>query len=62
MAAMAPAAALVEQLLEHVATGHFLPTLDASDCSSCDCRPICRVQVNDYFSVNVLADAIQRHA
>jgi ATP-dependent helicase/nuclease subunit B len=50
-AEMAPAAALVEQLLEHVATGHFLPTLDASDCSSCDCRPICRVQVNDYFSV-----------
>jgi RecB family exonuclease len=50
-AEMAPAPALVAQLLEHVATGHFLPTLDPSDCSSCDCRPICRVQVDDYFKV-----------
>jgi ATP-dependent helicase/nuclease subunit B len=43
---IALAGPVVQQLLDHVVTGHFLPTLDKADCSFCDCQPICRVRLD----------------
>jgi hypothetical protein len=45
-AEIAAAGPVVQQLLEHVAQGQFLPTLDKSDCSYCDCQPVCRVRLD----------------
>jgi ATP-dependent helicase/nuclease subunit B len=33
---------LIQQLLEHVEHGHFVPTDDCSDCAYCDYRAVCR--------------------
>jgi ATP-dependent helicase/nuclease subunit B len=41
---LAQARPIIEGLLEHVATGCFLPTTDESDCRFCDYVSICRVR------------------
>lgn len=44
-------APVVASLLEHIATGAFVPTSEADDCKFCDYRGICRVKVDDYGKV-----------
>jgi len=50
-----PARDVIEGMLEHAARGTFLPTLDKADCTYCDHRPMCRVQVEEDQYVKVLA-------
>lgn len=49
--AQAAAARVVSGLVDDLAAGRFLPTLDASDCAWCDYRDICRVRVTEYGNV-----------
>lgn len=63
-AEIAAAGPVVQQLLEHVAQGQFLPTLDKSDCSYCDCQPVCRVRLDkeERLSVSPRAAWAKAHA
>jgi hypothetical protein len=43
--------AVVTDLLDMAARGHFVPTNDADDCSYCDFAAVCRVQPGLYGKV-----------
>jgi ATP-dependent helicase/nuclease subunit B len=61
---IALAGPVVQQLLDHVVTGHFLPTLDKADCSFCDCQPVCRVRLDkeDRLTLSPRAAWAKEHA
>jgi ATP-dependent helicase/DNAse subunit B len=46
---------IIEGLLEHVATGCFLPTTDEGDCRFCDYVSICRVRETPHGVTSPLA-------
>ena len=50
---VASAAEVVAQLLEHPASGRFLPTLEPDDCAYCDFQAMCRVSTSEYQRVEV---------
>ncbi len=56
MAELAQARPIVEGLLNHIATGEFLPTSDSNDCRFCDFGSICRTQAKDYSVISPLAE------
>lgn len=41
---------IVRSLLDDVAAGRFLPTIDKSDCAYCNFAAICRIRVDDWNS------------
>ena len=47
-AELAPARAIIASLLDCVAAGTFIPTLDRHDCSYCDHQSICRVDKGQF--------------
>lgn len=44
--------AVLEAILDHVATGRFVPSENESDCKYCDYKAICRVQVDDWNAID----------
>jgi hypothetical protein len=38
---------LIQQLLQHVRDGQFVPTTDAADCTLCDFKQNCRVRLDE---------------
>lgn len=42
---------VVESLLDHVATGSFVPTTEADDCRYCEYQCVCRVKIDKYHKV-----------
>ncbi len=44
-------AGIIGGLLEHVTSGHFVPTNDSADCKYCDYALICRARAGEYNKV-----------
>ncbi len=44
--------AVLDAILDHVATGRFVPSADESDCKYCDYKAICRVEVGDWNDID----------
>ena len=53
---LADATQVIEGLLDHVATGAFLPTTEGGDCRFCDYKAICRVQEGKHNVTSPLAE------
>jgi hypothetical protein len=59
---LSDARAVVAGLVDHVASGRFLPTTDAHDCQYCDVAPICRVRVGEHSADSPRAAWAKLHA
>ena len=53
---------LLDEMLDGVAAGSFVPTDESKDCRFCDFAPVCRVRATSYGNVlSPLADWSQEH-
>lgn len=43
---------VLETLCEMVARGHFVPTNEPDDCKFCDHKKICRVEIDDWNTID----------